>query len=90
MRHTPPQADTMEESIVLLEAANETLTRQNKKLRHELRVLHLRLADANRGAERTAWENYELRRQVDKQAQEINALRAENEYFRQLIKEERP
>ena len=90
MRHTPPQADTMEESIVLLEAANETLTRQNKKLRNELRVLHLRLADANRGAWRNAEENYELRRQVNEQAKTINALRFEVQYFRERIKEERP
>ena len=76
--------------LMSLQHAKEDLTRQNKKLRHEIRVLHLRLADANRGAERIAWENYELRRQVDKQAQEISALRAENKYFRERMKEERP
>ncbi len=87
MTRTLAQAEAY---IEALETGNHNMSRKIRKLRHELRVLHLRLADSNRGAERTAWENYELRRQVEVQAQELRALRAANEYLRERLKEQRP
>lgn len=86
MTRTPEQAEAY---IAALEYTLNDMTTKRRKLIHEIRVLHQRLADANRGAWRNAEENYELRRQVEEQAKTINALRLENEYFRERMKEER-
>lgn len=86
---TPTLAQA-EAYIEALETGNHNMSRKIRKLRHEIRVLHLRLADANRGAARNAEANYELFRQAKELRQAINALRAENEYLRERLKEERP
>ncbi len=87
MTRTLAQAEAY---IEALETGNHNMSRKIRKLRHEIRVLHLRLADANRGAERTAWENYELRRQVEVLEKAARVLRLEAEYLRERLKEERP
>lgn len=87
MSRTPEQAEAY---IASLEHAMYDMTTKRRKLRHEIRVLHQRLADANRGAWRNAEENYELRRQVNEQAKTINALRLENEYLREQVKKGQP